>query len=160
MNENWLPPLLTLKEFGGDPVAFLEAIYQIFRKDFIESRPIFRGQPVGHKRHPLIKNKEATFWHIISEGETEAERLPDLDRWSRIRWPRPIIEGCDAMGLRFWLEKRNGNEIRPHIALEDFSYLVVLAERKGYILFWTAFYLKRSHERENLRRRYERHQKS
>ncbi|MNH30689.1 hypothetical protein D3C79_909980 [compost metagenome] len=43
---------------------------------------------LGLKRHPVIQGKEATFWHMISEGNDEAERLPDLRRCERIRWPR------------------------------------------------------------------------
>ena len=151
--DDWLPPLLTIDEFNDDWLVYFEAVYSEFTKDFILTRPIFRGQPVKHKRHPMEKGKEATFWHIISEGAVESERTPNINRWKRIRWPKPIIEQCDSKGLRVWRERKNG-EMRTHIALGDYSYLVVLAERNGYILFWTAYYVEWNNGRRKLEKRF------
>lgn len=102
------------------------------------------------KRHPIIEGKEATFWHIISEGAIENERLPDLRRCERIRWPRPMIEAITTGYVKYWKNMR-GKEERIVIALEDFSYVVVLADRGDYILLWTAYCVEQEHTRRKLK---------
>jgi len=106
---------------------------------------------VGLKRHPMISGKEATYWHCISEGKVEEDRLPDLRRCERIRWPRPCIE--HETELKVWSEQRKGDD-RIHLWLESEGYLVVLAVRKGYMILWTTFFVKYGHERTKFTRRY------
>ncbi len=146
-----LPPLVLFEDYQGDWHQYLEAIYQYFCKDFVTSKPDYGGKRFALKRHPMIKGKEATFWHIISEGDVESERLPDLRRCERIRWPRPIIEGIKSSHLKYWRSKRKEEE-RIVIALADFSYVVVLADRGEYVLLWTAYYVEQEHRRQKLRR--------
>ena len=86
-----LPEIIELNQYGGNFQEYIEAIYKYFKEDFIEKQPSFRGQRLGLKRHPLFKDKEATFWHMTSEGEDEDERIPDLRRLERIKWPAYII---------------------------------------------------------------------
>ena len=156
---DWLPPLILIEDYDGDWGKYLEALYYIFGETFIKNKPVFRSQRVGHKRHPLEKGKEVTFWHLISDGKGEDTREIHFDRCKRIRWPKPIIEAFDSQQIKLWTESRNG-EPRHHIALLDFSYLVVLAERSGYVIIWTAFYLEQNHRRRKLKRRWERFKKA
>lgn len=151
---NWLPPLVLMSDYQNDWSLYLEALYQLFCKDFVTSKPIYEGRRFALKRHPVMDGKEATFWHIISEGEVENERLPNLRRCECIRWPRPIIEAATSKGLKCWKNKRKQEE-RIIIALEDFSYVVVLADRGDYILLWTAYCVEREHSRQKLRKEYE-----
>lgn len=148
-----LPPLVLLEDFGNNWHAYLNAIYAIFRQDFITSKPSFDKKRFAMKRHPLIEGKEATFWHIISEGEVEDERLPDLRRCERIRWPRPMIEAINTGNVKVWKNIRRKEE-RIVIALEDFSYVVVLADRSDYILLWTAYCVEKEHTRQKLEKEY------
>ncbi len=152
----WLPPLEELKAYGGDFSRYLEAIYQIFCADFVESKPVFAGKRLGLKRHPVIQGKEATFWHMTSEGTVEADRLPDLRRCERIRWPKPIIENADDPAIKVWREPRKGS-LRVHIWFCEAQYLVVLDERKNYVLPWTAYPVDKEHEQQKLERRWERY---
>lgn len=152
----WLPQLEPLSSHGGDWQKYLANLYNIFCADFLESRPVFRGTPLALKRHPVIAGKEATFWHIISEGAVEEERVPSMRRCERIRWPRPSIENCDEENVKIWTEDR-GNERRTHVWLESESYLVVLNHRKGYTLLWTAYVVEHSHQCRKLNQRYERY---
>lgn len=145
-----LPPLILLEDFGNDWHAYLEAIYRIFFQDFITSTPRVENKRFAMKRHPIIEGKEATFWHIISEGTIENERLPDLRRCERIRWPRPMIEAITTGYVKYWKNMR-GKEERIVIALEDFSYVVVLADRGDYILLWTAYCVEQEHTRRKLK---------
>lgn len=152
----WLPALEELTDHRGDFSRYLEAIYQIFCVDFVESKPMFEGKRLGLKRHPIIQGKEATFWHMISEGNDEAERLPNLRRCERIRWPRPIIENAADTALKVWREP-NGSGHRVLIWFAEAEYLVVLDERKDYILPWTAYPVEREHQQRKLEKRWERH---
>lgn len=156
MNEipDWLPPLVLLSDHGGEWQAYLEALYGWFTKDFIKSPPVFQGRRLGLKRHPLSQGKEATFWHMISEGMDEEERVPDLRRCERIRWPKPVIEHESSPQVKYWVSLKKG-EHRIHIWLKEQDYVVVLADRKGYLLPWTAFLVTRQHTREKLRKEYE-----
>jgi hypothetical protein len=131
----------------------VEALYRIFRRDFVENAPTFPGRRWAMKRHPEYQGKEATFWHIISEGEDEAERVPDIRRCERIAWPRCIIDACATNNVRLWKQERRG-ETRVAIATADFGYLVVLADRGSYIMLWTAFVVERAHQRRKYEREY------
>lgn len=82
----WLPKLVFFADYEGDWESYLDALYSHFKRDFIETKPLFRGQKLGLKRYPIERGKEATFRHFISEGTEEAERLSDFSRCERIRW--------------------------------------------------------------------------
>jgi len=150
----WLPPLVVLSDYDGDWQRYLEAIYECFRQDFILSTPTYPHKRFALKRHPLLLGKEATFWHLISEGTIEANRLPDLRRCERIRWPRAIIERLGAGDVLVWPTERRG-ERRIQASLPDFSYLVVLADRGAYVLLWTAYLVEHEHRRRRLWQEYE-----
>ncbi len=111
------------------------------------------------KRYPLKHNKEATFWHIITKGNSESERTPDLRRCERIRWPRAIIDAASTESVKLWKNKRR-NEERIILALSDFSYIVVLADRGDYILLWTAYCVEHEHQRRKLEKEYCAYKKS
>lgn len=149
-----LPGLILLQDYDGTWDRYVEAIYSCFKTDFVDTKPAFRGRRLGLKRHPVIQNKEATFWHFVSEGDEEADRLPEIRRCERIRWPRAIIEQADALRAKVWTEVR-GSEKRIHIWYEQAAYLVVLADRGDYVLPWTAYPVERQRQREKLNSRYE-----
>lgn len=153
-NTDWLPPLIYFNEFGGDWESYLDAIYEHFRADFIYSKPTFNGRKLALKRHPVSQGKEATFWHLISEGANEDERTPDFRRCERIRWPRPVIDNSQDGKIKMWCNKRH-RETRICLWLEDQDYLVVLADRGHYILPWTAYLVVQPHRRRKLQREYE-----
>jgi hypothetical protein len=150
---DWLPGLLLLSDFGGDWSRYQEALYQSFRRDFMGDPFLYRGLRVGLKRHPLIKGKEATFWHFISEGSVEEDRLPDLRRCERIRWPRVVIENAQSPDILQWNNERRG-ETRTCLWVQEVEYLVVLAVREGYVLPWTAYLVCQSHQKRKLEREY------
>lgn len=147
----WLPPLAELNDYGGNWAVYEAALYEYFRTDFITHTTRFRTLPVRLKRMPLYENKEASYWHCISTGKDEKERIPDMRRCERIRWPRPCIE--HERELKVWTEVRN-NEERMHLWLESEGYVVVLAIRGTYLLLWTTFFVQHQHERDKFTRRY------
>lgn len=160
MSTEWLPPLVLLENSDGDWNAYEEVLYGHFKTDFVESLPHWTGKRVGLKRYPDYKGKEATFWHFISEGEIEDDRLPDIRRCERIRWPRPTMEsftnrqpaGNDRI---VWWKNERRREERYLLALPDFSYLLVVADRGGYVLPWTQYHVEHQHQREKHQKEYE-----
>jgi hypothetical protein len=154
MTPDWLPSLVLFETYNGDWEQYVEALYAFFKQDFLDSLPSYQGTRLALKRHPVIEGKEATFWHLISEGKGEKERLPDLRRCERIRWPRPIIEHSKEPPIKVWENDRKG-ETRISLWLEEHDYLVVLAKRRGYILLWTAYLVTQAHRKVKLRKEYE-----
>ena len=158
MTTDWLPALILLAEHNGNWESYLNALYAHFRRDFIESKPMFRNCHIGLKRHPVEAGKECTFWHFISEGLVEAERQINLRRCERVCWPRQMIEQESVRQLPVW-EHFRGKERRIAISLPDFSYLLILAERsteRGLMyLPWTAYPIEHQHRRNKLKREWE-----
>jgi hypothetical protein len=153
-NPGWLPALVLFQDSGGTWAIYLDVLYLMFRKDFIESVPRFAGEPLQLKRFPLRDGREATFWHLISEGESEDQRNLHEPRCERIRWPRALIEHSPCTDLHIWESKR-GNETRVVVGLRDYSYVMVLARRGGYLLPWTAYPVEREHRRRKLRKEHQ-----
>jgi hypothetical protein len=140
-----LPELIELNDFGGNISAYLEAVYHIFKNDFVDSKPVFKGVRLGLKRFPLVEGKEYTFYHMTHEGDIENERTPDLRRMERIAWPRPLIDESEHSYLKVWRNTRRGKggtKTRILILHEEERYLVILDDRGDYILPWTAYLIK------------------
>lgn len=150
----WPPDLVPLAATGGDWAHYCDRLYGEFHRDFVASRPEFMGKRVGVSRNRIIENKEAAFWHCISSGDIEDERLPDLRRCECIRWPRRLIEAVGTDRVRWWREKQ-GRKRRVYVALEDFSYLVVLEEMSTHCVLVTAYPIEQEHARRKLKNRCE-----
>lgn len=159
---SWLPELLP---FTGNWEEYVKVIYDIFCNDFIKSRPIFRDKLIYIGEGRLLNGKELTFWHIISEGRTEEEKLPDLRRCERIRWPRQIIDHCTDPRIKIWENERQGSQGRGMqkrlcLWLEDADYLVVLSDRKRFYLLCTAYPIYGRRRREHLKKEYNAYQEA
>lgn len=140
-----LPDIIELNEYRGDFSLFLEAVYQVFKKDFVTTIPIFQGVKLGLKKYPLIEGKEYTFYHMTHKGDVENERVPDLRRMERIAWPSPMIDNSGIECLKVWRNTRRGKggtKSRILILHEVERYLVVLDDRGDYILPWTAYLIE------------------
>ncbi|MDV3579079.1 hypothetical protein [Elizabethkingia anophelis] len=148
------PELIGFSDFHGDFTLYFDAVYKVFHKSFIESQPLFRGLKVSAQKHPEVDGIHRTFYHITHEGEIENERTPDFRRMERIRFPKFCIESLPHDELLIW-EKTIGKDNRIHILNEEEKYLVVLTERNGYYLFWTAFYIEENHTVRKKKKEYE-----
>ena len=162
---DWLPDLVIFEDYENDWENYVEALYLFYKTDFLDNTPVFNfsphynSLPVYRKKHPVVKNKDATFWHLIQEGRVEEDRLPDFDRCQRIRWSRPIIENPDFSRIKVWENKRKG-EKRICIWFEDVEYLVVLAKRNSYVLLWTAYPVTKHHRKKKLIKEFEEYSKN
>lgn len=152
----WPPRLVELREHGGSWETYLEALYAIFCADFKFSRPDVDGMQVRAKYHPNYRGKEDGFWHLITQEEEWArgDRLPNLRRCELIRWPRAVIDAFGSDRVVWWRNRRGGKR-RLLIALLDFSYVVVLDERRSHYLLWTQYPVEHRNRRNDLRKEFE-----
>lgn len=149
-----LPEIITLEEFDGNFHNFYEEVYSIFKKDFVDTKPTYRGTKLRLKMHPYIEGKEYTFYHFTHDGDIETERLPNLRRLERIGYPRPIIDNSEHEILKVWKNNRGRHE-RILILHEQENYIVILEDREDYILPWTAYYIDKEHRMRKLLKEYE-----
>ena len=148
-----LPELMELTDYGGNFAEYLEAVYEQFRHDFIDCKPVFRGIKLRLKKHPLFQGKEATFWHMTSEGKDEENRIPDIRRLERIKWPAEMINHSEHPYLKVWKNTR-GTKTNILIFHESESYLVILREGNGYLLPWTAYIISYEWRKKKLLKEY------
>jgi len=148
-----LPDLILLEHYGGNFNNFLNAAYELFKADFINKKPIFRGIRLGLKKHPIYEGKEATFWHLTSEGDDEENRIPDLRRMERIRWTASLINNSEHSYLKVW-ENTRGTKSNILIFHEKEQYLVILRKGNGYLLPWTAYLVKDKARKKKLLKEY------
>lgn len=154
---SWLPQRILFSQFGGDWERFIQEIYARFQRDFVSDfdagRLQFEGVPLSLRRHPIVRGKEASFWHLVSTGDIEEERMPDLRRCECIGWARAIIDNACDPAIKRWENTRDGNT-NICLWLECENYLVVLGKRNKYVLLLTA-YLAEEYRRTRLNREYE-----
>lgn len=154
---DWLPDLIYFEDYDCDWQRYEDMVYSIFYSDFIASQPIFLGLPV-YVAKSLIRGKEKTFRHCITEGSLEEERAPDLRRCERIRWIRSVLDNFQNTEVKTWQNKR-GRNIRQLVWLEEAQYVVVLEKRRTSWFLLTAYCTDRSHTARKLRKEYETAQK-
>jgi hypothetical protein len=150
---SWLPDEL---KYDGDWEKFISIVYKVFQRDFVYTKPSFHGYIVACDTK-ITDGKEATFWHIVQREDSKLkERLPDLRRCCRIPWPKPIIENDLDPRLSVWRTERKKpgkpRQNRLLVWLEDYDYLVVLAERKNVMVLVTAYCTDVESHRKKLRK--------
>lgn len=163
MNENcWLPALEYFDDYGNSWTEYQNALYSIFKHDFIDTHPVYDGKRVNIRKHPVEFGKEEAFFHTTCQDyKKNNKRFPDLRRCERIRWIRAFIENqcnprmCnDCDGIKIWREPYH-NTKRVHILLEEERYMVVIEPRESYCLLITAFYFEHDHSLRKQLKHYE-----
>ncbi|MDZ4855270.1 MAG: hypothetical protein SGJ26_10525 [Nitrospirota bacterium] len=148
--------------FHGEWSRYEEDLHAIYLETIIQSGLTFRSLPVRAKYAPPTKNKGYTFWHLISEGEREEDRVPDFRRCERIRWVAWVIRNATTHTELSWWENKRGSNTHIVIWHEQENFAVVLAQRNGYFLLKTAYWVKpyRRKDFERDRKEFLRSQKS
>lgn len=137
MFPEWLPSKCCFRDHDSNWSVYREVVYQIFKADFITRQPKFNECWVRHDRKLHTDGKPYGFWHCISEGKIEVNRIPDFDRCERIGWIRPIIENHTKPEVDVWQNERKG-QISTLLWFNE-HYLVVLRHGKsgsGYPFFF------------------------
>ncbi|MDE6747462.1 MAG: hypothetical protein K2K21_00115 [Lachnospiraceae bacterium] len=155
MNCDYIPQIIEIDDYDGNYEEYENAIYAAYQETFENQSFYWDGKPIQQKKHPMLKGKSGTFWHIISSGESEESRLPDLRRYERVTWPAHILSYCknNCDKILVWKNKR-GSKSRILLWCQNIDYLVVLDERKDFCLFWTAYPVTYSHTKAKLLKEY------
>lgn len=162
-NQCWLPELVCYDDYDGDWSSYQDALYVIFKNDFIDDKPFFEGKKVNIRRQPIEYGKEEAFFHVTCQDYLkDGERVPDFRRCERIRWVRNFIENyqCDptqceyCVGIKLWREPYK-SATRVHLLFEEEKYIVVLEPREKYCLLITAFYFEHDHSLQKKLKQYE-----
>ena len=154
-----LPDLIFFEDYKGNFAKYNEAVYAVLKNEFVISKPVFQNKKLALKSHPLIEGKEYAYYHFTHSGNIETERVPDLRRMERIGFPKPMIDFSSDENLKVWRNKRRTSE-RILILHEAERYLVVLEDRKSYILPWTAYLIKEDSRLRRLLMEYQQYIKS
>jgi len=125
--------------FHGDWDRYVEELYEIYMREIVNGGLTFKGFPVKCQYRPSALGKGYGFWHVISDGSVEEDRIPDLRRCERIKWISWLIQNVENDSrITWWQNKRGSN---PHVVIwieaEDFA--VILAKRSKYYLLKTAY---------------------
>lgn len=128
-----------LFRFAGDWPSYEESLYRIYLADIVKANLSFNGLPIRCQYRPPSKNKHFGFWHVISEGKIEDDRLPDLRRCERIHWIAYLITHTDTDAEISWWENKRGNNTHVVIWHELENFAVILAKRNGYCLLKSAY---------------------
>lgn len=144
---NLLPKIVSFNDFGKWDM-YIDFLYSIFKRDFIDSKPHVGKIVFRLKYKPKFQDRACTFYHMTHKGDIESERIPDMRRSERLPWCRHTIENTNTYNLCFWEEERNGHhrvciwlqaeDENGNVAIEN-NYFVILEVRAEYVLPWTAF---------------------
>jgi hypothetical protein len=126
--------------------AYEDHLYGIFLDTVVNGCLSFQGLPVKSQYRPETKGKGFSFWHLISEGDDELERIPCPRRCERIRWFAWVIENVSHCSEITWWENKRGPNTHVVIWLEQEQFAVILAKRNRYYLIKTAYVVKSKRE--------------
>ena len=141
------PPLVTLPDYGNDWDAYLEAIYRIYLDEVVNAGIAFHGLPLRVQFRPMSHGKGYSFWHLISEGDVEEERTPNLRRCERIRWISWVIRNAESNSAILWWENKRQHNTHVVLWFREENFVVILAKRLGYYLLRSAYNLKPHREK-------------
>jgi hypothetical protein len=148
-----------------------KALYAIFRRDFVDSRPYYRGSEVWHFPEK-DDGKEVLFWHLTTrEHKPEpvprrmrryaasisrpSGRYPDLRRCERLPWVRPMIENSLQPEVLAWDYREGDGDIHTYVWLKDRDFVVIMKKyRNGRRRLITSFYVDEDYKRRDFERKY------
>jgi hypothetical protein len=125
--------------FGGVWADYIEIIYQVYVESVANAGLTFNGLRVTCQYRPESQGKHFGFWHVISEGKDEAERLPDFRRCERITWIAYLIANVSNDADISWWENKRGTNTHVVIWHEPENFVVILAARNGYYMLRSAY---------------------
>lgn len=157
--DNAMTDLPDLLHFSGDWHQYVDRLYTVYLNEIVNSGLTFKGLPVKSQYRPPSQGKGFGFWHVISDGNSEEDRIPDFRRCERVGWIAWIIKNAERDSRIRWWENRRGRNIHVVIWIENEEFVVVLAKRKDYYLLKTA-YCPEPHRSRTFRKEWKKFQKS
>jgi hypothetical protein len=133
-----LPDLIPFSNYSNWEL-YVEIIYKIYIDEIVNGNLHFSGLPIHYRFIPKTDGKGFGFWHLISEGKDEENRLPSMERCERIRWVKWILEeSCSNKDIR-WFETQRASSANIVLWNPAIHYAVILGRRTNYLLLLTAF---------------------
>lgn len=131
-------------EFHGDWTTYVEELYAIYLDDIVNNASLrFNALPIRTRFKPMTDGKGYGFWHIISDGDVEEDRVPDMRRCESLPWVSYCISTATKppAPISWWRNKRGSN---THIVIlnEEEGFVVVLAERKRVLFIKNRIFSK------------------
>ena len=131
-----LPALLL---FDGNWPAYVENLYSVYMQQIVNGNLTFKGLRISCQYRPASQDKHYGFWHVVSEGEIEEDRIPDIRRCERISWIAYLISQVDSNPDISWWENKRGRDSHVVIWHEAENFVVILAKRSDYYLLKSAY---------------------
>ena len=168
----WLPTKIQVDPWQGGAGGTYDALYAIFQRDFVASRPWYDGREVWH--FPDMEDgREQVFWHLTSREEkprpvprrmrhvvslssAQVQRYPDLRRSERLSWVRPIIEHATEDEIWAWDYLEGNGNTHSYVWLRAWDFVVIMKkypDRRRRLI--TSFYVDNDYKRQDLKRKYE-----
>ena len=148
----WLPEIIELSDYDGNWNNYNDKLYEIFLNDFINTKPVFKGEYVRIRKQPRLGKYEHGFIHlttVANHNQTNInDRLPDLRRCERMEWNKKIIDNyqCNDVSCKcrkiYYYEQNYKNTVRINLIFADARYKVVLEKRDNYYLLITGYYME------------------
>ncbi len=158
----WIGSLFTLADCDGDSKKYIEKLFEIFKKDFMDSRPTFNGKPVLFDKK-LDGGKPNTFVHITTETDpTTKQRILSMRRCERIGWLRQVIDNYSDADVLVWTKEHYSSKRKTNrvcLYLECGDYLVILDENKHGFYIITGIYVDYPYQKKRHRKEFERYSK-
>lgn len=165
----WLPDIVECKDFGKWN-EYLDEIYIIFQKDFVEDRIKFENKYVNFRKEPRDGKYENAFIHLTHRDELHAsndpnDRIPDPRRAERIGWNKPIIEhyickeNCENCDKILYFEEYYRKNVRAYFLFKDVKFLVIIEKRENYNLLITGYYVEYDNAMKKYIKKYEKYKK-
>ena len=138
---SWFSLRLESSFFKGDLEKYKDALYKVFKRDFVDNTVFCKGIKVDIIHEKYFEDKERSFWHIISEGGKDEDRVPVSGRAEILPWIKSLIEESgDCSEYRSWTKYHDKTKHdRLYIWCIANDFLVVLENRKSHYKLITAF---------------------
>ncbi len=155
-------PLLILLSDYSSQGEFLDAILKLFLGDFVTNTTKFRSQKIVLKKRPTNWldgiEYDWTFHHIITKENQNNDNIREFNiaRAERIKFPKLYIDDhqTSLSNYKIWSRTKN-NETKYYISDNNYDYLVILSQRKNYIMLLSAFPIETNHYKYKLKKEYE-----
>ncbi len=125
--------------FDGNWPVYVEKLYSIYLESIVNGDLTFNGLKISCQYRPAAQGKHFGFWHVVSEGETEDDRTPDIRRCERIGWIAYLIAHVENDAEVSWWENKRQRDTHVVIWHEAENFVVILAKRKDYYLLKSAY---------------------
>lgn len=119
----WLPQIITVSPWTADTFAELAEVYS---RTIATADLRINGCRVWYYRE-VEDGQEVMFWHLTHREDKETgERLPDLQRCSKLSWVAAIIMNAHQPEVTAWDYIESDGNTNTYLWLRDEECLVVL----------------------------------